>query len=107
MWRDRSGAVLVLLGVKWFDHVLLVLGAASISEMFRALARPVGKTFASCIEAARLDLPIGCNSWTCQFIHHSECSCYVVKPKLPCTHHRVLYWLRGLFGAVIPKLADG
>lgn len=39
------GAVLVLLGVKWFDHVLLVLAAASISEMFRALARPVGKTF--------------------------------------------------------------
>lgn len=41
------GAVLVLLGVKWFDHALLVLGPASISEMFVGLCmpRPVDKTF--------------------------------------------------------------
>lgn len=34
------GDVLALLGIKWFDHVLVVTGLASSSEIFKALARP-------------------------------------------------------------------
>ena len=56
------GAVLVLLGVKWFDHVLL---AGPRAGQYLRDVQSTGKTGrqdilrASCIESARLDLPIG------------------------------------------------